>query len=127
MNTYGYTEDEVQVVSGVMGVPISFLDRYCPEQFELLGITDRGNAYGLKTKEYTNEETPNANDLNRRAAYYEAVQTGGYNTQINSNLCKIINQEKDLSWLLIHGCEKYDRPYINGERKYARILIRKKQ
>ncbi len=25
---------------GVMGVPISFLDKYCPEQFELLGITE---------------------------------------------------------------------------------------
>ena len=24
---------------GVMGVPISFLDKYCPEQFEILGIT----------------------------------------------------------------------------------------
>lgn len=55
---------------GVMGVPITFLDKYCPEQFELLGITDRGNAYGLKTKEY-GEETPHANDLNRRAAYYD--------------------------------------------------------
>ena len=25
--------------NGVMGVPISFLDKYCPEQFEILGIT----------------------------------------------------------------------------------------
>ena len=24
---------------GVMGVPISFLDKYCPEQFEILGMT----------------------------------------------------------------------------------------
>ena len=24
---------------GIMGVPISFLDKYCPEQFEILGIT----------------------------------------------------------------------------------------
>ena len=23
---------------GVMGVPISFLDKYCPEQFEILGL-----------------------------------------------------------------------------------------
>ena len=54
----------------VMGVPISFVDKYCPEQFELLGITARGNDYGLKTKEYANGEAFNANDLNRRAAYY---------------------------------------------------------
>jgi hypothetical protein len=27
---------------GVMGVPISFLDKYSPEQFEILGATQRG-------------------------------------------------------------------------------------
>ena len=55
--------------NGVMGVPITFLDKYNPNQFEILGITDRGNEYGLKTKEYKKEDTPNAGDLNRRAAY----------------------------------------------------------
>lgn len=27
---------------GIMGVPISFMDKYCPEQFEILGATQRG-------------------------------------------------------------------------------------
>lgn len=27
---------------GIMGVPISFLDKYCPEQFEIIGTSDRG-------------------------------------------------------------------------------------
>ena len=54
--------------AGVMGVPITFLDKYCPEQFEILGITDRGNEYVIKTREYSEDETPNANDLNRRGA-----------------------------------------------------------
>ena len=58
---------------GVMGVPISFLIKYCPEQFEILGITDRGNEWGLKTKEYTISDTPNFADLNRRGA----VQSNG--------------------------------------------------
>jgi len=53
---------------GAMGVPITFLDRYNPKQFEILGITDRDNNSGLKTREYTAQETPNAGDLNRRAA-----------------------------------------------------------
>ena len=57
---------------GIMGVPITFLDKYNPDQFEILGITDRGNEWGLKTKEYTKQDTPNANDLNRRAA----IKTG---------------------------------------------------
>jgi hypothetical protein len=25
-----------------MGVPVSFLDKYCPEQFEILGTSDNG-------------------------------------------------------------------------------------
>jgi hypothetical protein len=52
---------------GVMGVPITFLDKYNPKQFEILGITDRGNAWGLKTKEYTEDDVGNPGDLNRRA------------------------------------------------------------
>ena len=35
---------------GAMGVPITFLDKHNPEQFEFLGITDRDNNSGLKNK-----------------------------------------------------------------------------
>ena len=35
---------------GVMGVPISFLDKYCPEQFEILGITK--TRFGSASKIY---------------------------------------------------------------------------
>jgi hypothetical protein len=70
-----------------MGVPITMLDKYNPDQFEILGITDKGNVDGLKTKE----------------------------------------ANKAIESLKIPGFPKYDRPYINGVRKYARILIRRKQ
>ena len=53
---------------GTMGVPITFLDKYCPSQFDILGITDRGNEYGIKTKEYTPKDSPKYGDLNRRGA-----------------------------------------------------------
>lgn len=53
---------------GAMGVPISFLDKYSPEQFEILGITDRENISGLRLKLYTLEDASNYGDLNRRAA-----------------------------------------------------------
>lgn len=39
---------------GVMGVPITFLDKYCPDQFEILGITEsegKGLSNGLWHKE----------------------------------------------------------------------------
>ena len=50
---------------GIMAVPTSFLDKYCPEQFELLGITQR-NDDPYKTKKYTVAQYKNANDLNAR-------------------------------------------------------------
>lgn len=53
---------------GVMGVPISFLDKYSPEQFEILGITDRENVHGMRTKVYSREDSPRYGDLNRRGA-----------------------------------------------------------
>ncbi len=52
---------------GAMGVPVTFLEKYNPDQFEILGITDRDNNSGLKTKTYTLEEVLNPGDLNRRA------------------------------------------------------------
>ena len=52
--------------SGIMGVPITFLDKYNPDQFEILGITQR-NDDPYKIKRYTTQEYTNANDLNARA------------------------------------------------------------
>ena len=59
--------------AGAMGVPISFLDKYNPDQFEILGITDRDNNSGLKTKAYTQADVPNPSDLNRRGV----IEVGG--------------------------------------------------
>ena len=53
---------------GAMGVPITFLDKYNPQQFEILGITDRDNNSGLKTKDYGPDDATNYSDLNRRGA-----------------------------------------------------------
>ena len=41
---------------GVMGVPITFLDKYNPAQFDILGMTENLDLYGLKTKIYTAAE-----------------------------------------------------------------------
>ena len=71
----GKTADIPCDYDGIMGVPITFLDKYNPDQFELLGIT--GN--DMEMKDY---------------------------------------------W--IGDSKKYDRPYINGQRKYPRLLIRNK-
>lgn len=50
---------------GMMGVPITFLDKYCPEQFEIVGMAKRGAGDpALKSKVYTKYDYPNYSDLN---------------------------------------------------------------
>lgn len=43
------TKDIPRDYYGIMGVPITFMDKYCPEQFEIigLGITESGMALGI--------------------------------------------------------------------------------
>ena len=45
-----YTDAIPDDFIGIMGVPTSFLDKYCPEQFEIIGIAegDSGRELGLK-------------------------------------------------------------------------------
>ncbi|MCL2679943.1 MAG: adenine-specific methyltransferase EcoRI family protein [Coriobacteriia bacterium] len=45
---------------GVMGVPITFLDKYCPEQFEIVGMCENLDLYNLKVKTYSKEECQQA-------------------------------------------------------------------
>ena len=45
---------------GVMGVPITFIDKYSAEQFEILGICENLDLYGLKTKQYSSAECKQA-------------------------------------------------------------------
>ena len=59
----------------IMGVPITFLDKYSPDQFEILGITDRQNTSGLRTKKYTADDSKKYNDLNARGV---VIKDGKY-------------------------------------------------
>lgn len=84
--------------NGAMGVPISFLDKYCPEQFEILGMCENEDLYHLKTKIYPSAEC--------KAAYLEKFgKPGTYD--LNASGVIIANGVK--------------------EKVYQRILIRKKQ
>jgi len=96
--------------NGVMGVPISFLDKYCPEQFEILGATQRGCHDAVPdTKKYDDywECKPNG----------ERTGSSGGKTNENANL------------LQNDGKKNY---FINSEGRiiqsaYQRIFIRHKQ
>lgn len=43
-----------------MGVPITFMDKYCPDQFEILGMCENMDLYGRKTKIYSSKECKDA-------------------------------------------------------------------
>lgn len=47
-----YTDAIPSDYDGVMGVPISFLDKYCPEQFEIVGQTQGNSGRDLGLKPY---------------------------------------------------------------------------
>lgn len=83
---------------GMMGVPITYLDKYCPEQFEIMGMCENEDLYSLKTKKYTSEECKNA-------YFAKFGKKGTYDLNASGVL-------------VIDG--RY-------EKVYQRILIRKKQ
>ena len=62
------SQENAEWCNGIMGVPVTFFDKHNPDQFELLGMTDRNNMYGLTTRVYTKEESDDFGNLNRRGA-----------------------------------------------------------
>lgn len=84
---------------GVMGVPITFLDKYCPEQFEIVGMCENLDLYGLKTRVYSSHEC--------REAYKEKF---GKNGTYDLNASGVVKS-------------------VDGhlEKVYQRILIRRIQ
>ena len=82
---------------GVMGVPVSFFDKFCPDQFEILGMCENENLYNLKTKIYTSQEC--------KQAYIDKFKKKG-TYDLNASGVLLINGRR--------------------EKLYHRILIRKK-
>lgn len=58
---YGYELDEIDYRSGIMGVPITFLDKHNPEQFEILGSSRWAKSEDLLAV-YRGEVNPPQND-----------------------------------------------------------------
>lgn len=54
--------------AGVMGVPITFMDKYCPEQFEILGLGIANLGLSAGVRPYTPEHKRYRKDVQRRGA-----------------------------------------------------------
>ena len=92
------TADVPYDYDGVMGVPITFMDKYNPEQFEIVGMCENENLYGLKTRVYGREEC-------QKAYYAKFGKKGTYDLNASGVLT-------------INGIQ---------EKVYQRILIRRKK
>ena len=55
-----FTDSIPSDYQGIMGVPISFLDKYSPEQFEILGMCENEDLYNLKSRVYSTAECKQA-------------------------------------------------------------------
>ncbi len=89
-----YTESIPSDYKGVMGVPISFLNKYCPEQFEIVGMCENFDLYGLRTKKYSPEEC--------KEAYYKKFnKEGTYDLNASAVLLKEGILEKAYQRVLI--------------------------
>lgn len=95
---------------GVMGVPISWLDKYCPEQFEIVGLTSgRDEFIARPTKRYINPQ-----QVNKDGSFSNGSKA---NTRSTILLKEIPND-------IYYTADNADGPL---QIVYARILIRKKQ
>ena len=84
---------------GIMGVPISFIDKYCPEQFEIVGMCENEDLYHLKTKIYTTAEC-------KQAYMNKFGKAGTYDLNASGVLTRNGIQEKVYQRILIRHKEK---------------------
>lgn len=79
---------------GIMGVPITFLDKYNPDQFEILGMCENEDLYKLKSKVYTSAEC--------KQAYLDKFgKTGTYDLNASGVLIRNGLREKVYQRILI--------------------------
>jgi len=79
---------------GMMGVPVTFMDKYNPEQFEILGQPENENLYGLRTRKYTTQE--------KKDAYFKKFgRSGVYDLDASAVLVKSGQLEKMFKRILV--------------------------
>lgn len=92
--------------AGVMGVPVTFLEKYCPDQFEILGLSQKVG-FGLKsTKLYDSY----------RETRQDGSLTGASGKKMNGNPVLAGKPSKGNYYIDDEGNSAYS--------KYARIFIR---
>ncbi|MBR1962608.1 MAG: adenine-specific methyltransferase EcoRI family protein [Alistipes sp.] len=114
---------------GVMGVPITFLDKYNPEQFEIVGCTEsegKGFSNGVFNTQSSVTQPLVGGGQVLQENIYTSCECQGTDTTIEqeSKIKKSISESSCVS--AIPGLLNNPKDtMVNGKSKYARITIRK--
>ena len=116
---------------GVLGVPITFLDRFCPEEFEIVAFRKGENGKDLVfTREREREFNRIFESLSREDKV-AAANVRGWKEEILQNIDQGKIEPVDLiypSSMGVKGLMNNPKDtVIDGKQKYARILIKAKK
>lgn len=114
---------------GVMGVPITFLDKYNPNQFEIVGCTEsegKGLSNGLYDAKHAVTQ-PITGGTRLQANLYTTCEFQDTGTIIGQESVEKKSISEFSFATSIPGLIKNAEGKINGRITYARITIRKKQ
>lgn len=127
-----FTECIPSDYDGVMGVPISFLDKYCPEQFEIVTFRKGDDGKDLvftreREREYNRtfaslcNVDPGNDKERRRQNQWENYLRENNDSEKKTPVEVIFPLATNLQNGMINDCT------INGKKTYVRMLIRKKR
>lgn len=114
---------------GYMGVPITFLDKYNPEQFEIYGATEsegKGFSNGLHNPQSTVSQPLVGGASLQENLYQAQIYPDCLITQETQKSMEKANMQESLSTTSIIGMIKNAEGKIGSKITYARIIIRKK-
>ena len=111
----GRTADIPYDWDGVMGVPITFLDKYCPEQFEIVNANDYRKSINIPIK-------PHGLIKDKEAKITEIVEREREREREYGLRMREYAYERSVE-LLSPGADGW---HVNGKKKYARIFIKQR-
>ena len=120
----------IKVRNIVMGVPITFLDKYCPKQFEIVSFRKGDNGEDLiftREREF-NRTFESLYDIDSRSDQEQGRidKWEAYIRENNNKKGGLIKEPIDCFHRSVKDIKGYDRGYVNKKRMYDRIFIRKK-
>lgn len=122
----------IEIKNPVMGVPITFLNKYCPNQFEIVAFRKGDDGQDLVfTREREREfnhtfvslcdvDSRNDKELRRRNQWESYLRKNNDKEENIEPIDYFFPNATNLQNTLVNDCT------INGEKTYVRVLIRRK-